>query len=37
MPLDSQFAALTGIHHLHMEEPAAVAAIVREFLQALPG
>ncbi|GHH61052.1 alpha/beta hydrolase [[Pseudomonas] boreopolis] len=32
-----RLATLAGIHHLHMEEPAAVAAIVREFLQALPG
>lgn len=30
-----RLATLPGVHHLHMEEPAAVAAIVRKFLTGL--
>ncbi|WP_082925748.1 alpha/beta fold hydrolase [Xanthomonas nasturtii] len=36
MVLDARLALLPGTHHVHMETPQAVAAVINGFLQALP-
>lgn len=33
----ARFQSLPGGHHLHLAEPAACAAVIREFIDALPG